>query len=111
MMMSNASTEPSDPTPTAPYERASSASLTATPPPPVAPPPAPPPAPLVRRSDQRPGRISRVVFGLIVIAVGLWFVADLTLGLDMPSLSWGQLWPIFLILLGGWLLVTSMRRR
>ena len=110
--MSDASTEPSDPTPTAPYERASSESLTPTPPsPPVAPPQAPAPAPLMRRSDQQPGRTSRVVFGLIVIAVGLWFVADLTLGLDMPSLSWGQLWPFFLILLGGWLLMTSMRRR
>lgn len=73
--------------------------------------PTPPAAPLVRRSDEQPGRTSTIVFGLIVIGVGLWFFADQTLGLDMPRLSWSELWPLFLILLGGWLLYTSMRRR
>ncbi|HET8787073.1 MAG TPA: DUF5668 domain-containing protein [Candidatus Limnocylindrales bacterium] len=74
-------------------------------------PPTPPGSPLVRRSDERPGRTATVVFGLIVVAIGLWFFADQTLGLDMPRLSWSELWPVLLILVGAWLLYTSLRRR
>ena len=73
--------------------------------------PTPPRPALARRSDDRPGRMATAIFGLIVVAIGLWFFADQTLGLDMPRLSWSELWPIFLILLGGWLLYTSMRNR
>ena len=73
--------------------------------------PTPPGPPLVRRSDDQPGRMATVIFGLIVVAIGLWFFADQTLGLDLPRLSWSELWPVFLILVGGWLLYTSMRRR
>jgi len=42
--------------------------------------------------------------------VGLWFFADQTLGLDMPQLRWSQLWPLFLIGLGIWIALGSMRR-
>jgi hypothetical protein len=55
--------------------------------------------------------MATVIFGVIVVAIGLWFFADQTLGLDLPRLSWSELWPVFLILVGGWLLYTSMRRR
>ena len=50
------------------------------------------------------------VLGLILLAVGLWFFADQTLGLDMPQLRWSQLWPVFLIALGVWTALGSMRR-
>jgi hypothetical protein len=49
--------------------------------------------------------------GGILLAVGLWFFADQTLGLDMPSLRWSQLWPVFLIGLGAWIAIGSLRRR
>jgi hypothetical protein len=52
-----------------------------------------------------------IVFGLILLVVGLWFFADQTLGLEMPRLSWSELWPLIIIVLGGWILVASMRRR
>ena len=40
------------------------------------------------------------VWGLIVLAVGLWFFADFTLGLDMPRVAWRDIWPLGLIVVG-----------
>lgn len=71
---------------------------------------APPPLPAWRRRDTDPGRWGTIVFGAILVAVGLWFFADQTLGLDMPRLRWSELWPIFIIVLGGWIVLGSMRR-
>ena len=39
-----------------------------------------------------------------------WFFATQTLGLDLPDLDWGQLWPVILIVLGGWIVYSSVRR-
>ena len=119
--MTDAPGGPNDTDPTTGFEPApSTASATATPPPtappapPVAPavlppPPAPGPAWGSRRDD--PGRTGTIVIGAILVAIGLWFFADQTLGLDMPSLRWSQLWPIFLIGLGAWIAIGSLRRR
>ena len=41
-----------------------------------------------------------VVFGLVLIIVGLWFFAEHTLGLDLPTIRWGQLWPLLIIGIG-----------
>jgi hypothetical protein len=50
-------------------------------------------------------------WGLIVLAVGLWFFADVTLQLSMPAVAWGDLWPVVLILIGlGVVIRASMRR-
>jgi len=51
------------------------------------------------------------MWGLIVLAVGLWFFADLTLGLDMPDVAWRDLWPLALILLGLAVLARGMASR
>jgi hypothetical protein len=51
------------------------------------------------------------VWGLIVLAVGLWFFADVTLGYDMPSIAWRDLWPLALIGIGLLVLVRGMTRR
>ena len=58
-----------------------------------------------------PGRFGTIVFGLALIAVGLWFFADRTLGLDLPRIDWGSLWPLILIVLGGWVLLGARGRR
>jgi hypothetical protein len=90
--------------------------LAVPPPPPIAPPPAPsssqpwPPPSWGRRSDD-PGRLGTIVMGVVLLAVGLWFFADQTLELDMPSLRWSQLWPILIIGVGAWIAIGSMRRR
>ena len=51
------------------------------------------------------------VWGLVVLAVGAWFLADVTLGMDMPAIAWGDVWPLGLILLGVLIVVRGMSRR
>lgn len=40
------------------------------------------------------------VWGVLVLAIGLWFLADVTLGMDMPAIAWRDLWPVALIAVG-----------
>ncbi|HSL76923.1 MAG TPA: DUF5668 domain-containing protein [Candidatus Limnocylindrales bacterium] len=107
-------TEPMDPTPTAPYDPPPppSPAPAATPGPAASPPPPPPvaPAPTWRMRRDDPGRTGTIVFGVILAAIGLWFFADQTLGLEMPRLRWSELWPILLIGLGAWIVFGSLRR-
>ncbi len=105
--MTDTSNTPSDPATTAPYD----------PPPPPSPappaaavPPPLPPAPTWRMRRDDPGRTGTIVFGVILAAIGLWFFADQTLGLEMPRLRWSELWPILLIGLGAWIVFGSLRR-
>ena len=112
---------PRDSDPTTGFDPAPSTGSTTAAPPPPAPPappfaPAVPPPPAAPRSTWRsrgddPGRTGSIVMGVILLAIGLWFFADQTLGLDMPSLRWSQLWPVFLIGLGAWIALGSLRRR
>lgn len=76
------------------------------PPPPQAPPPQAwrPPA-----SDS--GRNASLIFGAVILILGVWFFATNTLGLDLPDLDWGQLWPLILIAIGAWIVLTAMRQR
>jgi hypothetical protein len=77
------------------------------PPRPIAPPPiAPPP----RRTERDRGRTASVLFGLVILGLGLWFFAEYTLGYQLPRIRWSQLWPVFLIVLGLWVVLGSMRR-
>ena len=86
---------------------------TAPPSPNATPPTAPPPP---TQPDWRPpphdsGRNASLIFGVIILVVGLWFFATRTLGLDLPRLDWGQLWPIVLIAIGGLIVLNAMRHR
>jgi hypothetical protein len=51
------------------------------------------------------------VWGLIILAVGAWFLVDVTLGYDMPSIPWGDVWPIGLIVIGLVVVLRGMSRR
>ena len=51
------------------------------------------------------------VWGLLVLAVGLWFFADITLGMDMPAVAWRDVWPVALIVIGLAVLVRGMASR
>ena len=51
------------------------------------------------------------IWGLIILAAGLWFLADVTIGLDMPTVPWGDLWPLALILIGLFVVVRGMGSR
>jgi hypothetical protein len=68
------------------------------------------PAPTWRARRGDPGRTGTVVFGVILVAIGLWFFADQTLGLEMPRLRWSELWPVLLVGLGAWIVLGSLRR-
>lgn len=88
---------------------------TAPPPaPPSAASPAPPPAsaapPAWKPARTDDGRGPSIVVGLVLLAVGLWFFAEHTLGLDLPTLRWSQLWPVILIVIGVWVLFGARRR-
>jgi hypothetical protein len=51
------------------------------------------------------------LWGLVVLAVGLWFFADVTLGLPMPTIAWRDLWPVALVLLGLFVIARGITRR
>lgn len=63
--------------------------------------------PGVVRAADTAGRI----WGLVVLAIGLWFFADVTLGYDMPSIAWRDLWPVVLIAIGLVVVIRGMTRR
>jgi hypothetical protein len=74
--------------------------------------PPPPPAgtdwrrPRVRAS----GRTASVIVGVILLGIGLWFFLDQTLGFELPRIRWSQLWPLFIIGLGAWIVLSAIRR-
>ena len=79
-------------------------------PPPAAPSPTSPRSGSMWRSRDNDGRTGTIVLGVILVAIGLWFFGDQTLALDMPELSWSELWPILIIGLGGWIVLGTLRR-
>jgi hypothetical protein len=114
-----AATPPPSPDVAAPTAADTSTATTASATPPEPPPASatgattpspPPPAPAAPAWDPPRGDEARwpaIVFGLILIGVGLWFLAEVTLGLDLPTIRWGQLWPLILIIVGGLILYGS----
>ena len=82
----------------------SSSTIPPPPPPPAIP---PEPAPPLPRADGP--RYGSIILGLVILAVGLWYFADRTLGLDLPRLDADQLWPLVVIALGAWLIVRPHR--
>jgi hypothetical protein len=48
---------------------------------------------------------------VILLAVGTWFFLEQTLGIDLPSVDWGSLWPVILIVVGAVVIFQGMRRR
>jgi len=68
-----------------------------------------PPAPAWRPVRDDPGRWASVIVGIGLVAVGAWFFAEHTLGLDLPAIRWSQLWPLILIVVGVWVVFGSRR--
>lgn len=102
------------------------------------PPPAPdrPPAPRVdwnaldergkafgREAEQAAQRLSRdprvlhfgdfaaFAWGVVLLVIGAWFFADVTLGLDLPVISWNAAWPLILVLIGLTIVARAATRR
>jgi hypothetical protein len=51
-----------------------------------------------------------VVWGLILLAVGVWFFLDQTLGIDLPRIDWRYVWPVILIVIGAIVVIQTTRR-
>ena len=51
------------------------------------------------------------VWGLILVFAGLWFLADVTFGYQLPTIPWRDVWPAALILLGLFVIARGMTRR
>lgn len=84
---------------------------TSSPPgPSIAAPPPPPSQPAWRPPPADHGRNASLIFGAIILVVGLWFFATRTLGFDLPDIEWGQLWPLILIGVGAWIVYGATRR-
>ncbi|MBA2380689.1 MAG: hypothetical protein H0V73_01140 [Chloroflexi bacterium] len=66
--------------------------------------------PRSRDRDRRPSAIALIV-GVILIAIGLYYFFDRTLGVALPRIQWGSLWPVLLIVLGVVILVRSIQRK
>jgi hypothetical protein len=51
------------------------------------------------------------LWGLLLIAVGLWFFADVALGYSLPTVPWRDLWPALLVVLGLFVIGRAITRR
>lgn len=61
---------------------------------------------------RRPGPDAASLFwGLLLVCIGLWFFAEQTLGIQLPTIRWDDLWPLILIGLGVIVLVRAGTRR
>ncbi len=61
---------------------------------------------LVRAAD-----VASFAWGALLFVIGVWFVADVTLGLDLPTFPWSEAWPIALIVLGLGVVASGAGRR
>ena len=50
-------------------------------------------------------------WGLILILVGAWLFAQVTLGLDVPAFDWNVAWPLALIIAGAIIVLGALAAR
>lgn len=62
-----------------------------------------------RKRDPKPN-LAAVIVGVALIAFGLWFFIDRTLGIALPAIQWRSIWPVLLIIVGGVVLIRSLDR-
>jgi len=63
------------------------------------------------RPGKRGPNIATIVIGLVLVAIGLYYLLDVTLGIDLPPIRWGSVWPIILIAIGGLVILRASSRR
>ena len=54
--------------------------------------------------------VGGLLFGLILLVVGGYFILRNTLGWDIPDLDWNMIWPLFILALGAGILWTAYTR-
>ena len=63
-----------------------------------------------RDTDRGPS-LGALVAGLALVAIGLYFFLDRTLGVTMPRIQWSTVWPVILIVIGAIVLIRSVSHR
>jgi uncharacterized integral membrane protein len=54
--------------------------------------------------------VGGLLFGLVLLAVGGYFILRNTLGFDIPDLNWDMVWPLLVVCLGGAVLWSALTR-
>jgi hypothetical protein len=52
-----------------------------------------------------------IIFGLVILGVGLYYFLERTLGLSVPDLNWDKIWPLLVIGLGVAILFSAWARK
>ena len=52
-----------------------------------------------------------LLWGAILVVVGVWFLLEQTFEIDLPSVPWDDLWPVLIIAIGGWIILRGFARR
>jgi hypothetical protein len=60
--------------------------------------------------DRRNFDFGALIFGLVVLGVGVYYLLQNTLGLQMPDLDWDKIWPFLVIVLGCAILLSNFRK-
>ncbi|HEX5012758.1 MAG TPA: hypothetical protein VFV72_01275 [Candidatus Limnocylindrales bacterium] len=68
------------------------------------------PPPWQPRRSRGPN-VATFLVGMFFLIIGAWYFLDTTLGFEMPAISWGSLWPVFLIVIGGLILYRAATDR
>jgi uncharacterized membrane protein len=63
------------------------------------------------RDKNRGPNLAALIGGFVLVAIGLYFFLDRTLGIAMPRVQWSTIWPVVLIVLGFVVLFRSVKRR
>ena len=64
-----------------------------------------------RPPRDRDTNLASIVVGLLLLAIGAWYLLDHTLDIEMPRIDWGDFWPVILIAIGGVVIYQSIRSR
>ena len=62
------------------------------------------------RDKDRGPNVAALVGGFVLVAIGLYFFLDRTLGIAMPRIQWSTIWPVILIVIGFVVLFRSVKR-
>jgi uncharacterized membrane protein len=71
----------------------------------------PPWFPPRERARDRGPSIASMVIGLVIVAIGVYFLLDVTLGFDLPRFRLATLWPLLLVAIGGLIVLRAVGRR
>ena len=63
------------------------------------------------KARDRGPSLAAIIVGLVLLAIGIYYFLDRTLGVDVPDIRWGSLWPLILIAIGAVILLRGVMRR